>query len=1248
MDLHAILLRLLYISVSVYSVLASDCSDNIDGGDWYLVRHTYNEWHPATDKLAGTDEYGIYDADALSQNAWSIPFDQYLASDGSTEFLFGNGDCSKWLITKNDQFTSTTSGATYLATIDSSSSFSTSYQATWFNRPEAQFDEDPWISVQNHATDLVYGEAQNEYHLSQINGGYLNVWIRNVNECLDKTDTCDDNAVCEDTTDSYDCTCKTGYSGDGHSCEDICMTITCDDNAVCAQDLVNLPGYTCTCDDGYSGDGATCCDDETYGFDTTTGTCTDINECTLGTDNCAFAATCTNSEGGFSCDCATGYDGDGVTCVSAYQVLEISAANCNDFFQLEELVLSTANIVGSCIINEEVEVEFDLQINTLPGSSYYSLFHIGNKDSDRMPGVWIRGGNNAWTVHNSININNWFPDSNNPDIDLTNPRPFVGVQHFYMRVTPTNYYLSIAGMEFTYSGNFDRSNYIGETHNIYFSDFTYPTVDGVVANVCIKSDGEVDECSQNTHECDDNATCEDTEDSYTCECNDGYEGSGKVCCVTDSGYVYDAAANACVNVDECTSDELNDCDDNASCTDTEGSYQCVCNDGYTGDGYASSTGCALTCDMDSQNFIWEELVQSATGKPYESTTLSIDGLTLTIEAELSYLGFSEADQDGYVYGTTYVIDFEDFDAHKSSIRDPGTCQNRVATDLTESAASWDTLWSYSESPGLSGHLGTANYLAYPPPGVWSVEMADIETACHVVYTASLTWAQLMDCTGSDGTPFVTPVDSEDALTLSGTVYINVVSPFSPKMDFGWYRVYQLLSQPFQIVVSKTTYVLGSVGINLLTMDVVAVYKEDQENTFRLIFLTESAEYLQLSRDAEDLTETGYLQAFLPDDTANLVTAMNFKTLKTAATDSDCLGNKDYICTQLWEITAENVQCSETTGEYTDFSGTYNIQFDAVCRTTGDYVEYCDQWLIDHGDEIVDETGKVFLSAGLEWTDTICDPEIFTVQFTAAMEFFQDDLYSLSASDYLYQVGESTVYAKVTTEYPDNALDVFETELLNVWICTFDPLDPPDALDPALEEGGCFATKADDSKFIEHVYDAGDGTALYDFAVDEDTSGVLESNEIQFQFDVPSTVARDTLYVHAQIEVSLAPDRRRMIVDSFMKKEANQMEHFVDRIGVIASPQHEPKPQNQPHDVNYEPKAPPQTPVQQPWAISLQTPWIIGIASVLGLLLTFNIVWMCYMKCVKRSGGRYAPIKAVDSEFDSASMAENDPLNVASE
>ena len=40
---------------------------------------------------------------------------------------------------------------------------------------------------------------------------------------------------------------------------------------------------------------------------------------------------------------------------------------------------------------------------------------------------------------------------------------------------------------------------------------------------------DIDECSSGNHKCDPNATCTNTEGSYQCQCNSGYTGNGYNC-----------------------------------------------------------------------------------------------------------------------------------------------------------------------------------------------------------------------------------------------------------------------------------------------------------------------------------------------------------------------------------------------------------------------------------------------------------------------------------------------------------------------------------------------------------------------------------------------------------------------------------------------------------------------------------------------------------------------------------------------
>merc|ERR1712048_122323 len=71
--------------------------------------------------------------------------------------------------------------------------------------------------------------------------------------------------------------------------------------------------------------------------------------------------------------------------------------------------------------------------------------------------------------------------------------------------------------------------------------------------------------------CGDNAKCMN---NFACLCEEGYEG--------------DPVAG-CTDIDECKNVFFDKCDPNATCKNTIGSYECTCNNGFTGDG--STGGC---------------------------------------------------------------------------------------------------------------------------------------------------------------------------------------------------------------------------------------------------------------------------------------------------------------------------------------------------------------------------------------------------------------------------------------------------------------------------------------------------------------------------------------------------------------------------------------------------------------------------------------------------------------------------------
>ena len=60
------------------------------------------------------------------------------------------------------------------------------------------------------------------------------------------------------------------------------------------------------------------------------------------------------------------------------------------------------------------------------------------------------------------------------------------------------------------------------------------------------------------------------------------ENGDKAECFCDPGFNGDPYSE-CLDIDECLSGEA-ECGPDANCLNTEGSYECLCNDGYEGDG----------------------------------------------------------------------------------------------------------------------------------------------------------------------------------------------------------------------------------------------------------------------------------------------------------------------------------------------------------------------------------------------------------------------------------------------------------------------------------------------------------------------------------------------------------------------------------------------------------------------------------------------------------------------------------------
>ncbi|XP_028517873.1 uncharacterized protein LOC110248715 [Exaiptasia diaphana] len=158
-----------------------------------------------------------------------------------------------------------------------------------------------------------------------------------------------------------------------------------------------------------------------------------------------------------------------------------------------------------------------------------------------------------------------------------------------------------------FPGDQDCVHTLGLRHDYHWNDVTCGSCH---AYTCKR---DIDECSVDYHMCDRNAQCTNSDGSYTCVCNSGYNGDGTSCSDIDecSSGVHSCDSNAqctntvgsytcscrlgfngdgrtCSDVDECSSG-AHSCNVNAQCTNTVGSFTCQCNSGYHGDGHSCTT-----------------------------------------------------------------------------------------------------------------------------------------------------------------------------------------------------------------------------------------------------------------------------------------------------------------------------------------------------------------------------------------------------------------------------------------------------------------------------------------------------------------------------------------------------------------------------------------------------------------------------------------------------------------------------------
>eukprot|EP00933_Yihiella_yeosuensis_P000658 TRINITY_DN10103_c0_g1_i1.p1 TRINITY_DN10103_c0_g1~~TRINITY_DN10103_c0_g1_i1.p1 ORF type:complete len:890 (+),score=119.49 TRINITY_DN10103_c0_g1_i1:43-2712(+) len=394
-------------------------------------------------------------------------------------------------------------------------------------------------------------------------GHYAN--CTEVNECTFGTHNCHAKGNCTNSIGSFSCKCNAGYVGDGVACADMDECVlgnTCHENALCT----NTPGsFTCACKVGFFGNGTNC---------------SDINECNstthkalimlqmgnastnwsvvAGTNTCNnLTGTCTNTYGSYICTCKPGYAGDGKECVNIDEC-STNSHTCPDDSVCTDSVGSYSCACkvgytwkgGSVLSRKCVDLD-ECWINKLAmGTTTTTTFTKGV----------------GWPFHR--NVAPTIPAVTLPVLqdDLVN-------DEFGLMFMQEN---STARV----NSSVDRLCHINSTCSNTPGSYTCKCNAGYMGDG--RSCVNVNECKLQIHNCDIHASCNDTEGSFTCSCLPGYNGSG----THFSGKW--PPIDGCWDTDECRRplDKWNKtaCVKGAKCTNTIGSYSCVCGPGYVGDG----------------------------------------------------------------------------------------------------------------------------------------------------------------------------------------------------------------------------------------------------------------------------------------------------------------------------------------------------------------------------------------------------------------------------------------------------------------------------------------------------------------------------------------------------------------------------------------------------------------------------------------------------------------------------------------
>lgn len=370
---------------------------------------------------------------------------------------------------------------------------------------------------------------------------------------------------CVNTAGGFNCICTDLAVKSGVTCIplDVCQkggtTAGCHPEANC---LYQSPGYSCVCKAGFEGDGKNC---------------TDVNECTVGSNNCYGEAICKNLPGGYKCECPKGY------------LLADDPRTCND--------------VDECANDPFICGNYSRCQNTRGSYTCDCIRgYSWNSTSNRCEDVdECKTGTHP--CHSLAQCTNT-PGSCTCHCGAGYTGDGVYFCELTQNCPPVKSLLCPVGTTCRDQGNGTFDCRCG-------TDQLDKGVVSCATGVCVHTCQTVDPCWTKASRCSPFAQCKTVAGEARCFCLDGFSGDGVNCddvnecagrnqcnstisqcrnldnrvdrlnytCDCAAGYESVLGTYSCVNINECDRGTAK-CPANSRCVDTPGSYRCDCNAGY--------------------------------------------------------------------------------------------------------------------------------------------------------------------------------------------------------------------------------------------------------------------------------------------------------------------------------------------------------------------------------------------------------------------------------------------------------------------------------------------------------------------------------------------------------------------------------------------------------------------------------------------------------------------------------------------